>query len=254
MYRTIIMLTVCLMSAMPAHANLRAPIILGESPSTALYKPGAPDLVVTGETLSFFCGSDQCDVNAVYTIKAKTSRDVLLSFVLPGPATVQATANNTKPQSISSVAAKDPLNKMRRASYESWLDPSHIHEAQWTASLVQGINTVAISYSQKLTREERNHSYDHEGEMVGIMKYEVWPIKEWTRSDEFAIHFSFSSTDSHVCYAYTKNGDRRDVIKLTNPLDKDGLGMLDMKLYTKETLPDQLECEIGKKKNLPGLR
>lgn len=259
MCRLFIIFAVFLMVAMPAHANLRAPITVDKSPSTALYKSGMMDLVVAGESLNFSCTSNQCDVEATYTFRTRRAQNVLLSFILPGPATVTVVVNKTKkPQSISSTEAKDPFDKIGKSYQWHHFSPSNIHEAKWRASLVNGINTVTVRYKQELALEERNHSYEKSGEMIRIVAYEVWPIKEWSRSDEFAMEFSIVSSvtqdaDSLVCYGATMQGDRQDSSFLPPSRVEGGLAKISFQ-FKKEPLPDRLHCEMGKKENLTRIR
>lgn len=184
-------LCVALLLGSSASANLRAPVVVRESPSAALSAPG-PRLKVERESLRFSCASASCDVTAEYEVAAEAATRVRLDFILPAESPVTAATNGET--GAATVVPAQPL----RPEEASVLPPvmpgaPALFRAGFESALRPGRNSVAVRYVQPLGAEEVGHGYGKKGRMVQLLRYELWPLREWRRSDGFRIHLAVST-------------------------------------------------------------
>jgi hypothetical protein len=172
--------------ATPALANLRAPVVIPESPSAALAAPGA-GLTATRERLRFSCGPTSCRVTAVYEVTAVAPVRVRLQFVLPVEGPVTATTND-RPDAVDVVPAH-PLSPAEASTLpRDERGAPRLFRAAFSSALEEGANTVAVEYTQPLGAEETDYGYfKKHGRMVHRFRYELWPLREWARSPGFRV-------------------------------------------------------------------
>ncbi|HEX2659463.1 MAG TPA: hypothetical protein VHU40_14365, partial [Polyangia bacterium] len=177
-----------------AHANIRAPLVQPQPPSSALRpSAAAAELQVLDETLAFRCGQADCDVDARYRIKASDPATVELAFVLP----------TATPISVKVGAAASPIEvtpappEFLRSDNSITFETQHlsvgkvpIFQARFRAALVAGENTVVVTYRQPLGRREYDHSYFSKGRWVQFFRYELWPLSEWKHAPGFKVHIA----------------------------------------------------------------
>ncbi|HYN44227.1 MAG TPA: hypothetical protein VE129_20800, partial [Thermoanaerobaculia bacterium] len=181
-------LAATLLDGSSATANLRAPVVIPEFPSSALAAP-AVSLNVEGEVLRFVCGADSCDVTAQYEVWSAAASRVQLEFILPtgGPVTATTSAGQDSVQ----VVPAEPLRAEEIRTLprnEARTSPLRLFRAGFQSSLSEGSNTVAVRYSQPLGAEEVDYGYlKKQGRMVQRFRYELWPLREWKRSPGFRV-------------------------------------------------------------------
>ena len=184
-------LALAALQALPAAANLRAPVVVPASPSFALATAGA-GLTVERERLRFACGAASCEVTAEYEVTAAAAVTVGLSFVLPvdGPVTART---NARADAVT-VAPAAPLSaEERKAAGRAGRNAPPLFRALFESTLEAGRNTLAVAYRQPLGAEETDYGYwKKTGRMVQSFGYEVWPLAEWPRSPAFRLSLAVS--------------------------------------------------------------
>lgn len=182
---------VALLAGSTAAANLRAPVVVHESPSTALAAPG-PGLTVTGESLRFACGAEACDVAAEYAVTAAEAVRVRLELVLPVESPVTAVTNG-EAGGVSVVPAEPLRPAEARALPPAEAGAPALFRASFESALRAGANTVAVGYRQPLGARETDYGYGKKrGRMVQRFRYELWPLREWSRGPGFRIRLSLA--------------------------------------------------------------
>lgn len=175
-------LALCASSAV---ANSRAPISVPALPSTAP-RAVSQDVQAEHETLSFRCDKARCLVKAVYRVRAGSTQQVELRFVVPIKAPVTARFGTSK--GIVSVARADALKAELDArvglNYPDRLVPP-IYQATVLGPLSAGLNEVSFEYVQPLGGEGRD-----KGTETQYIKYGLWPLREWKRAKGFTLDFT----------------------------------------------------------------
>lgn len=173
-----------------ARANIRAPIVEPQPPSSAAHPVAAPGdrLIVMGESLSFRCNETSCDVEARYRIRAKEAVNTELAFVLP-QASPLAVHVGTQVATVDVSGAPEPAPE-DEVQFES-LAPGRgklaTAQARFAAAFAAGENIVSVSYKQPLGRREYGHGYFSRGRFVDYFRYELWPLAEWKHAPGFRI-------------------------------------------------------------------
>lgn len=188
-------LTALVLSPGEVDANLRAPLRVVESPSSALYTPGGA-VEVVAEALAFRCDANACRVEATYDLRAAEAAAVTLTFISPvaGPVAVELLAPGGEAVSILAQAhLAESLDAREQAIMEggAWRDVP-VYRASFDAPLPAGPSQIAVSYQQELTLEERGHSYFSDGDLLYLVEYHLWPIKEWRADPELAVELEIS--------------------------------------------------------------
>ncbi len=176
----------------PAPANIRAPIVQPQPPSSAAH-PVAPLgdlLIVLGESLSFRCDDTSCDVEARYRIRARETVNTELGFVLPQAAPL-AVHVGTQIATVDVSGAPEPAPAPEdEVQFETFaLGKQHLAtvQARFPAAFAAGENVVSVSYKQGLGRREYGHGYFSRGRFVDYFRYELWPLAEWKHAPGFRI-------------------------------------------------------------------
>ena len=239
------------LAALPAAANLRAPRRVPESPSTAL-AARAEGLVVERERLTFLCGAEACDVTAEYDLSAPAAERVRLEMVLPGPGAVTARTNGD--EGPVRVVPAEPLKPEElRGLPEAGPGEPTLHRAAFEAPLRAGPNTIVVRYVQPLGGEEVGHSSRRAGRFVQRFRYELWPLREWTRKDGFRIRLAIGVQRPAPGVWQRWFGHPRSVACLTSDPAAPALeGRLEQKgdrLWLEAELgpafPDRITCYVG---------
>lgn len=251
-------LAAALLVALPAIANLRAPVVIPVAPSTALAAPPA-SLTVESEALRFFCGQGSCLVTAQYEITAPAPASVRLEFILPTEGPVTATTNADR--ETVQVAPATPL----RPDELGTLVPAEagapaLFRADFQSTLHSGSNTVTVRYSQALGAEEVAYGYlRKKGRMVQRFGYELWPLREWTRSPGFRVKLAVAIERPAPGWWERKLGNPRSVACLTSDttapvpagrLEQKG-GQLWYEAELGPSIPDRITCFIGDDNLMP---
>lgn len=241
-----------------ASANLRAPLVIPEFPSSALSAPAVP-LTVEGEQLTFLCGADACTVTARYAVSASARADVRLEFILPAELQVTATINSD-PESVR-VAPASPLRpeEARTLPLHEPRTP-RLFRAVFQGSLRQGSNTVTVRYSQPLGAEEVDYGYFRKrGRMVSQFRYELWPLREWTRSPGFRVKVAVAIDRPAPGWWKSRFGHPRSVACLwsdtTASMPAGRLEQRGSQLWYEAELgpsiPDRITCFVGDEDLMP---
>ena len=173
-----------------ARANIRAPIVEPQPPSSAA-RPVAPPgdlLTVMGESLSFRCDENSCDVEARYRIAAREAVNTELVFVLPqaSPLAVHV-GTQVATVDVSDAPEPAPEDEVLFESLALGKRRLAIAQARFPAAFAAGENVVSVSYKQPLGRREYGHGYFSRGRFVGYFRYELWPLSEWKHAPGFRI-------------------------------------------------------------------
>jgi hypothetical protein len=241
------------LAATTARANIRAPIVEPQSPSSAAHPVTPPGdlLMVLGESLSFRCDETSCDVEARYRIRAKEAVNTELAFVLPQASPV-AVHVGTQIATVDVTGAPDPAPE-DDVQFESLaLGKHHLATAQarFPAAFAAGENVVSVSYKQPLGRREYGHGYFRRGRFVDYFRYELWPLAEWKHAAGFRI-------DGEVVIQRPRPSLWRRLFSTprsvgcrgTDPLNHIALEQRGRELHLVFQIPDpiprRLWCEIG---------
>lgn len=184
-----VFVTCLLLLGSPASANLRAPVVVPESPSSAL-AAGGPGLTVDRESLRFVCGPTSCDVTATYEVTAAAAVRVRFDFVLPVESNVTA-VTNAEAGAVTIVPAR-PLRPAEAAALSRDAQGApRLFRAGFESSLRAGPNTLTVGYRQPLGAEETDYGRGKKrGRMVQRFRYELWPLGEWKRGEGFSVRLS----------------------------------------------------------------
>ncbi|MBK8598795.1 MAG: hypothetical protein IPN83_25180 [Holophagales bacterium] len=235
-----------------ASANLRAPVVIPESPSSALSAPTGL-LIVTGESLTFVCGGDACVVTARYDVSAETASRVQLEFILPAEVPVTATTNGDRGSAEVVPAAPLDPEEARNLPQDGQLAP-RLYRAGFQSDLREGSNTVTVRYSQPLGAEEVDYGYlKKEGRMVQRFRYELWPLREWKRSPGFRVKLAVAIERPAPGWWKRRFGNQRSVACVTSGasvpppvgrFEQRG-GQLWYEAELGPSIPDRITCFVG---------
>ena len=245
-------LAVALLVGSTARANLRAPVVVRESPSTALSGAG-PGLTVTGESLRFECSAQACDVAAEYAVTAAEAVRVRLELVLPVEGPVTAVTNGAA--GAVSVVPAVPL----RPAEARTLPPAEpgappLYRAAFESAFRTGANTVAVRYRQPLGAEEIGYGYGKKaGRMVQRFRYELWPLREWSRGPGFRIRLAVALERPQPGWWRSRFGQVKSVTCLSSDSTAPQLSARreqrgDWLWYEAEigpSVPDRITCYLG---------
>ncbi len=235
-----------------ANANLRAPVVIPESPSSALSAPPAP-LTVEGEVLTFLCGDDACIVTARYEVGSAAASHVQLDFILPAEVPVTATTNGDRGSAQVVPAAPLGPEEARNLPQDGQRAP-RLYRAGFRSVLREGSNTVTVRYSQPLGAEEVDYGYlKKEGRMVQRFRYELWPLREWKRSPGFRVKLAVAIERPAPGWWKRRFGHPRSVACLTSGasvpppagrFEQRG-GQLWYEAELGPSIPDRITCFVG---------
>ena len=204
------------------------------------------------ERLTFLCGAEACDVTAEYDVSAPAPERVRLEMVLPGPGNVTARTNGE--EGIVPVVPAHPLKPEElRGLPEAGPGEPALHRAAFDAPLRAGPNTVVVRYSQPLGGEEVGHSSRRAGRFVQRFRYELWPLREWTRKDGFRIRLAIGVERPAPSLWQRWFGHPRSVACLTSdpaaPAVEGRLEQRGTHLWFEAELgpsfPDRITCYVG---------
>jgi hypothetical protein len=242
----------------PASANLRAPVVIPESPSSALARPTLP-LTVEAEVLTFLCGEATCLVTAKYEVASGSASRVQLEFILPAEGPVTATTNSGQ-DSVQVVPAAPLRPEEVRTLPPDEPQAPRLFRAGFQSSLVEGSNTVTVRYSQPLGAEEVDFGYfKKQGRKVQRFRYELWPLREWKRSPGFRVRLSVAVDRPSPGWWKRRFGNPRSVTCLssdaTAPVPEGRLeqrgGQLWYETEVGPAIPDRITCFTGDEDLVP---
>ncbi|HEY1405712.1 MAG TPA: hypothetical protein VF857_03800 [Spirochaetota bacterium] len=192
--------------ALTTHAagNMRAPLIVTFMSSSALTKSTG---TVLSERLTFDCDAPVTAANsknetidllmryaritASYTIFVERDEEISTSFILADNLPVTIILNGKNIGTSDSRPISD-VPKMKR----SWhtLDKS-LYESSFKAKLGKGINELTITYRQPMSFSENHYGYFTTSTYITSFSYEMWPLREWTLADNFAVELNVMMSD-----------------------------------------------------------
>lgn len=239
---------VALVVALPASANLRAPTVVEQAPSSALYKPKDADIVVLGEDLRFTCAPGKtCNVAAAYRVRAEAAVTVELAFITPGEVTIQAHVGDAQ-VGVKTVEAR-PIPEDTINGFNFGVQRDGLYEARFQAALAKGENTIRVEYTQQLGAVETGYGYFSDGEFVDVWSYESWPLKEWKLADDFAMNITVSTPREKPGW-WTRNFGSYTEMSCSawgvdfKPKRSDKAGRLWLRATLTE-VPDRIYCRRG---------
>ena len=251
-------LAVALLGGSRATANLRAPVVIPESPSFALAAP-AISLTVDREVLGFVCGARECLVTAQYEVRSAAASRVQLEFILPAEGPVTATTN-ASPDSVQVVPAAALRPEEVRTLPAGGPQTARLFRAGFQSTLREGSSTVTVRYSQPLGAEEVDYGYlKKKGRMVQQFRYELWPLKEWKRSPGFRVELSVAIERPAPGWWKSRFGNPRSVVCLTSdpsaPVPAGHLEQRGAQLWYEAafgpSIPDRITCFVGDEDLMP---
>lgn len=187
-----------LASLSPLVANLRAPFLIEYKFSRAIQKP-AQGVIAQKEELNFDCEAlyigemkavskqiRNCKVNANYYISVTKAGDYSFEFVLPTNSQVLVSSNSALPAEFTPTILEE-------VKAEKWPHRDHnLYKCNFTATLKEGENTLLVQYSQPMNTKEVNYGYMTKSEWRTEFGYELWPLKEWQKGNNFSIKVQYS--------------------------------------------------------------
>jgi hypothetical protein len=236
----------------PASANVRAPVVVPESPSSALVSPD-PGLTVDAESLRFACGPASCDVTAQYEVTAAAAVRVRLEFILPVERPVTAVTNDDA-DAVTVVPAQPLRPAEARALSRGGQEMPVLYRAAFESSLRAGPNTLTIRYTQPLGAEETDYGYGRkQGRMVQRFRYELWPLREWSRSPGFRVRLAVGIDRAAPGWWQRRFGKVKSVTCLSSDPSAPMLsgrreqkgGQLWYEAELGPSLPDRITCYLG---------
>ncbi len=236
----------------PASGNVRAPVVVPEFPSSALAAPD-PGLTVDGESLRFACGPTSCEVMAQYEVTAVAAVRVHLEFILPvdGPVTA---VTNADADAVTVVPAQPLGPAEARALPRGEQKVPALFRAGFESSLRAGPNTLTIRYTQPLGSEETDYGYGKkQGRMVQRFRYELWPLREWSRGSGFRVRLGVGIDRPAPGWWQRRFGTVKSVTCLSSdpstPLPPGRREQRGRQLWYEAelgpTLPDRITCYLG---------
>ncbi|MBE7437878.1 MAG: hypothetical protein HS115_05415 [Spirochaetales bacterium] len=248
-----ILITSTLIAA-SAWANLRPPQILN---SHASRLEASWSGTVLSEELSFDCPAVHngrarpdlrlhCQARAIYSIDSKAAEDVRLRFLYSGGEKVHWSIGSRQESSAGrNLPVKNPEGE--NAGNCNFCDESIVlKEATIETPLPPGLLSIGVTYDQLLSLKEVGHGYGSSGRFEQSFAYEIWPIKGWKRSPDFAIKLSINVPPGK---RWLGLGRRPVNLKCTGetagqsePIDlqtNSGYSKFEAKL---STIPDRLQC------------
>jgi hypothetical protein len=234
-----------------AHANLRAPVVVRESPSTALAAPDA-GITVDGEALRFACSAVACDVTAEYDVVAEDAVRVRLDFVLPVEGPVTAVTNGAS-GAVTVVSAQPRRPSEARGLPRGEPAAPGLFRAGFESALRAGRNRVSVRYAQPLGAGEVGYGYGKKGRMVQRFRYELWPLREWSRGASFRLRLAVSMERPAPGWWQSRFGRVRSVTCLSSDPAAPQLAARreqrgEYLWYEAEigpTIPDRITCYLG---------
>ncbi len=250
----VLLMAALALGAQPAAANLRAPITR-HAPSGALRGPGQ-GLSVVSESLRIQCGGD-CAIKAVYHVRAREAGSRQFEFILPRSSQVTVKTATSSPQ-----AHTGPFVLPERESpggEPRFITSVPLAKATFQAVLQKGGNELAISYQQPWGQEERKfEGYFSGWKSARVLRYELWPLKEWRLAKEFSLRIRITVSpeaaagQKALLLAYpTRAG--KPVVWQQVPAQRDHQGIA-FNLDLGRDFPDRLEILLGPEDILPGGR
>lgn len=216
-------LNLVLILALPAYANMRAPVEVRRAPS-ALKAEQSGKIEVLSESLEFDCPAAYsggvnmthfaeagCRARVAYRIRSQAV-SVQLAFVYSGTGEVSwQLAGKT----FASKPA--PLSPQQKSCPHCPQSLAQLQTAVQMLNLAEGENTLVISYLQPLEFRESGHSYFSAGKWKQGFTYELWPIAEWQWAPDFhaTLRLSIAARDGFLGIGY-----KEDLIRCY--LDEDG--------------------------------
>jgi hypothetical protein len=236
-----------------ARANIRAPIVEPQPPSSAARPVAAAGnlLIVMGESLSFRCDETSCDVEARYRIRAKEAVNTELAFVLPqaSPLAVHV-GTQVATVDVSSAPEPAPEDEVQFESVALGKRKLATAQARFPAAFAAGENIVSVSYKQPLGRREYGHGYFSRGRFVDYFRYELWPLSEWKHAPGFRIEGEVVIQRPRPSWWRRLFSTPRSVgCRGADPLNRVALEQRGRELHLVFQIPDpiprRLWCEIG---------
>ncbi len=176
-------------AALPASANMRAPKVRPEPPSSALRRAGG-GLVALGERLALDCTVDECRVEAAYRVRAPGAAAYAFEFILPARAAVTVQAAGETP-AVELIPAEPDAMRAPPLTSEYGIAlrprPGTLYAARFTARLPAGESTIVVRYAQRTTAWEAKYGYFSKSRFLHALQYELWPLAEWALASDFAL-------------------------------------------------------------------
>ncbi len=252
-------------AALPASANMRAPKVRPEPPSSALHRAGG-DLVALGERLALDCTVEECRIEAVYRVRAAAAASYAFEFILPArvAVTVQA-GGETLPVDLAA-AEPDALHAPPLTSeFGIALRPpaGTLYAARFTARLPAGESTIVVRYAQRTTAWEAKYGYFTKSRFLHALQYELWPLAEWPLAPDFALDLDvrlarpapglwtrlFGTPLALGCSVY-ETVEGRPARRTAGPARQDGDRVV-VTARLAAPVPERLMCHIGDQDLLP---
>jgi len=229
-------------------ANMRAPI---DAPTHGSQPLGPPlsGVVVQSEQLEFDCADRFCRVKATYAFTSEGAANAKLRFVLPSSTPVQVKVNRVSvPAWLETLPPSVPMSDSG-----SVLELQPSFEAVFDAHIAPGRNRIEVSYDQPLGLREKQRGYFTESSYAFTFRYELWPLKEWTRAEKFllsttitvprekkALDFMLSPDPRVKCVGASRDRRSRSPVRFRRALEDES----DTYAVKLRNFPDTLECSI----------
>ena len=177
-----------LLTSTDSNANLRAPLNIPRSPSSALYQI-TNDTRVLQEKMTVDCDWQNCDVEVKYLIETNKPISASVDFMIPAEAdiSVKIGQNPVPVQKKSVPYGKDPREQDREVRQFFDKKNTPLFKASFPLTVRKGQHEILIQYRQPLSQEERGYGYFSKGYYIGVFQYELWPLNEWNVSKDFQL-------------------------------------------------------------------
>ncbi len=185
---------ILMLISIESSANLRAPLNIPRSPSSALYQL-TKDAQVLHEQMTVECDWQICDVAVKYLIETDKPISATVDFMIPNETNVSAKVgqNAVAVQKKSVAYGKDPREQDREVMQFFKEKTNTVFKATFPLAVAKGRHEISINYRQPLAQEEKGYGYFSKGYYVGVFQYELWPLNEWRVSKDFQLDLSVQS-------------------------------------------------------------
>ena len=127
-----------------------------------------------------------------------------------------------------------------------------MYKAKFYGKMIKGKNKIVIRYKQPANIIEEDHGYFISSEYSTSVGYEIWPIKEWKKTDDFSIEVNIKLKDDASFFTklfrgfydikmtkdfLKKKPEKPHEYKLTDVDEKD---MVFKRIYLKHPLPERI--------------
>jgi hypothetical protein len=236
--------------------NLRAPYMVRYDDSSSI-KAVSKELVVKSEDLKFELGSaytgniseitkerKTARVTALYIVSALSEKEYAFEFIMPANEEVSVTINGKK-----ATAEKPVLLKKEISGTSMMQNRSELWKAAFAGKITAGDNAIEVSYDQPVSVSEVHHGYFTKSKWSSAVGYELWPLAEWRRAEDFKMTISAVMRDDRSLLNNMLGGKYAIKLRGQDARDKDYYDIHAVEIKRED---ERIKITAEFSKNFPG--